>query len=310
MKAGFSRRISYLIPKPNDDVFCWSLGVGVIAIPLAAITYGWAPLPIVSAYWACAIEWAMPIVHILSGLYLLWVAHHYIMCVPPTTNGRIFSILGPVTASLFVIALVTLIEYTLLKPGFLTDRPPQQLIDLSTCFGPFESMMRHLRGSGTSTPSGYTMRQVVIGLYTIQFIQQRGWEGKFLLSRSFAKGATISAVAVVGSGRILSASHYPFDVAAGVAFGVFLFWWINIIVNTILREQDEEDELAEFNQRFAVPASVIFLIALAFWKSPGHWAIFSGMSFLSLVYVSSWHSWRRCRVSKKDQNRSKSLPDF
>lgn len=139
-----------------------------------------------------------------------------------TSDSR--RIIYPVLVIFAVLFFELLVEKFVLKPTFSFNRPGDSIGE------PWlTEALRQIHGSdddtGTSTPSGFVVRQTILALMFTFIIHQPN----FFSSSRYIKLAifdllNISTLFFIGALRLYTGAHRLYDIAIGIGLGGFLFW--------------------------------------------------------------------------------------
>lgn len=274
--------LARLAPVPTEMVFCLSLALGGYLFASVAVVAGWHPPELLAPY-AVGFEYVVAAVQAATGIYVAYLAWFFatggVELIPRT---RLDTFIVALLGVALVLVVVALIEGFILKPSFGAQRPDVPALNEMT--GVYGWLVSMTRGPGTGAPSGFTTRQLILSLWIVLLSTQRSWpRGRpVLLSKGSTYAVAIGSFVLVVVCRVLSGAHYPFDIAIGIGFGVFLFWWTILMLGLIVTTAGE---FALFARRFMIPGGFFTIVHGYLSNNLRLWAIFSSSALVLLAWA-------------------------
>jgi len=229
-----------LFPKFPYPLFYWSTLVTMILTitlsPFAAqldrsyLTSQWNPQLLELLSGASRSIFLDPaIFQLISVGFLVWLAYMTARNVPFDKLKAIFISLSPV----ILLSISYLFVELILKPGFSYTRPSG--FDFSN-EPPIMSFAHFLFSFEGSTPSGAVVRQMVLMMTAVLYIDHPSSPIQNPKTRWLVKAVSILLVLVVALARVAVNAHTIFDVVFAIASGSIVFWVLYVIPYSVFRK--------------------------------------------------------------------------
>ncbi len=197
-----------------------------------------------------------------------------------------------VLGTIAIMGLEVFVEKVFFKPSLFYLRPTITLGD-----GPVTELFYRIlqflgvelgKGTGTSAPSGFALRQTIIFLL-ITMYRNRFLKHNSLKSNTIS-GLNITFLLLVLLSRLLIGAHTVSDLGLGTGIGILSFWLAFSLIEVVKGRLEYLEELA-------VPGLTYFLTVLFFCHNPTHWlllgAITSAIVLLTYLSASYYQSLRK-----------------
>jgi PAP2 superfamily len=211
----------------------------------------------------------------VSFLQALWVVVTAYVCLRALRIGGAVwarnrvNIVYPITVIVLMLCIEFGLEQLVFKPTFGFNRPADTIGEpwLTHFLRPFYDF-EHLKGS--STPSGFMVRQTMLALLFAFAIHQPNFlKGRGTWKLGLLHLINIFLLFLMAWLRIYTGAHRLYDIAIAIGIGGFLFWAMIYVFLSF------KDEIRRHIGDFALPAMTFAFMVLLYSQDFVRWVAFS-----------------------------------